>query len=100
MPVFKQKTSVLYAAMNSIHQVLDRLERIGIILKEDSEWDAPTVYIKRKNKHICICADFLIGLNECLKYYEYPSAEDIFANRNGGKIFSKVDLSDAYLLVI
>ena len=46
--------------------------------------------------------DFLTGLNECLKTYEYPlhGAEDIFAKLNGGRVFSKLELSDAYQQVM
>ena len=31
-------------------------------------------------------------------HYPLPSPEDIFAKLNGGKSFSKIDLSNAYLL--
>ncbi len=46
--------------------------------------------------------DFSTGLNECLKTFEYPlpSAEDMFAKLNSGKIFSKLNLFDAYLQVM
>ena len=43
--------------------------------------------------------DFSTGVNDCLKdnSYPLPSPEDIFTKLNGGKVFSKIDLSDAYL---
>ncbi|GAB1597522.1 uncharacterized protein K02A2.6-like, partial [Argonauta hians] len=65
------------------------------------EWAAPTVYVKKKSRDIRVCADFSTGLNEALEDYNYPlpSPEDIFTKLNGGKVFSKVDLSDAYLQV-
>ena len=46
-----------------------------------------------------ICADYSTGLNDCLKTsnYSLPSPEEIFTKLNGGKIFSKLDSSDAYL---
>ena len=48
-----------------------------------------------------MCADFSTGLNDCLRDHTYPlpSPEDVFASLNGGKIFSKLNSSDAYLQV-
>ena len=39
--------------------------------------------------------------NQVLKdhYYPLPSSEEIFNKLNGGKIFSKIDLSDAFLQI-
>ena len=56
---------------------------------------------KEKKKNIRICADYSIGLNDCLKEISYPlpTAKEIFANLNGGRIFSKLDLSVAYLQI-
>ena len=56
---------------------------------------------KEKNNKIRICADYSTGLNDCLKEINYhlPTAEEIFANLNGRRIFSKLDLSEAYLKI-
>ena len=61
---------------------------------DDSDWTSPTVYMKKKSK------DFSTGLNDALKSYHYPlpRAEDTFAQLSRGRIFSKIDLSDEYLL--
>ena len=75
---------------------------MGILLKvEFSEWAAPTVYIRKKSKEIRVCADFSTGLNAALKDYHYPlpSPEEVFKKLNGGKVFSKIDLSEAYLQI-
>ena len=54
---------------------------------------------KKKSKEIRACADFSTGLNAALKDYHYllPSPEEVFNESNGGKVFSKIDLSEAYL---
>ena len=56
---------------------------------------------EKKWKEIRICADFSTGLNAALKDYHYPlpSTEEIFAKLNGGRFFSKIDLSDTYLQI-
>eukprot|EP00106_Octopus_bimaculoides_P016627 XP_014784069.1 PREDICTED: uncharacterized protein K02A2.6-like [Octopus bimaculoides] len=94
VPVFKPKRAVPFA----VNEEFDRCEKLGVIEKIDySESASPTVYVKKKK--IRACADFSIGLNECLMTYSYSllSLEEIFAKLNGGKSFSKLDLLEAYL---
>ena len=54
-----------------------------------------------KSNQIRICADFSTGLNDALQDHHYPlaSPEEFFNKLNRGKIFSKIDLSDAYLQI-
>ncbi len=91
-----------FGVLEQTDKELERLENLGVISRiEFSEWSCTVVYVKKKNNKIWMCADFSTGLNDCLKDHTYPlpSPEDIFASLNGGKIFSKLDLSDAYLQV-
>ena len=101
-PVFKPKRNVPFSSKEDIEIELQRLQENGVVEKVDySEWASPTVYVTKKNKKIRVCADFSTGLNDCLMDHSYPlpSPEDIFTKLNGGKIFSKIDLSEAYLQV-
>ena len=84
---------------------LDCLEQIGVLTKTDyREWASPTVYVNNNNNNnneIRTSADFSTGLNDCLETYNYPlpSPRDIFAKLSGGKVFSKLDLSEPYLQI-
>ena len=101
-PVFKPKRKFLFSSLYTIDKELRRLKENGEIKKVDySEWASPTVYVKKKNNKIRICADFSTELNECLRDHTYPlpTPEEIFSKLNGGKVFSKIDLSEAYLQV-
>ena len=101
-PVFKKKRNVPFASLEKINKELDRLVKTGIPSKvEFSHWAAPIVYVKKKSKEISVCADFSTGLNAVLRDYHYPlpSREEVFTKLNGGKIFSKVNLNDAYLQI-
>ena len=101
-PIFRPKRKVPFADEASINKELDRLEQTGMLTKTDySEWASLTVYVKRKNNKIRACADFSSGLHDCLEtyYYSQPSLENIFAKLSSNKIFSKLDLSDAYLQI-
>ena len=101
-PVFKPKRKVLFSSSETIDKELGRLEENEVIKKVDySEWASPTVYAKKKNNKIRVFADLSTGLNECLSDHTYPlpTPEEIFSKLNGGKVFSKIDLSEAYLQV-
>ena len=56
---------------------------------------------ENKTKEIYVCANFSTRLNRALKSYHYslPRPDEIFSKLSGGKIFSKIDLSDAYLQI-
>ena len=55
------------------NQELEQLEKMRIISKIDyPDWAAPTVYVKKKNEKIRVCADFSTGLKDCLKDHTYP----------------------------
>ena len=102
MPVRRKPRPVPYASQQQIEEELNRLEAAGILSKVDySEWAAPTVYVRKKSKEIRVCADFSTGLNDVLKdhHYPLPNPEDVFTKLNGGKYFSKIDLSEAYLQI-
>ena len=101
-PIFRKNRNVPFVAIEEINKELDRLVNMGILLKvEFSERAAPTVYIRKKSKGIRVCADFSTGLNAALKDYHYPlpSPEEVFNKLNGGKVFLKIDLSEAYLQI-
>ncbi|XP_062714152.1 uncharacterized protein K02A2.6-like [Aedes albopictus] len=81
---------------------LNRLESMGIISPVDfSEWAAPIVAVRKPNGRVRICADYSTGLNDVLEANNYPlpTPEEIFAQLAGSRVFSIIDLSDAYLQV-
>ena len=93
-PIFKKKRNVPFGALEQIDEELDRLEKAGILSKTGlSEWDAPTVYVRKKSNQIRICADFSTEFNQALNdhHYQLPSPEEKFNKLNYGQIFSKID---------
>ena len=86
----------------AVKSELDRLEQLGIITPVNfSEWAAPVVVVRKSNGAIRICGDYSTGLNDALQPYDYPLPlpEDIFARLANSIVFSKIDLSDAFLQV-
>ena len=57
----------------------------------------PTVNIVKPNGHIRICGDFK-PLNRIMVVDQYPIPipAEMFSSLAGGKMFSKIDLKDAY----
>ncbi|CAH8637872.1 unnamed protein product [Schistosoma rodhaini] len=101
-PVFRPKRPVPYAALPMVEQEIERLQKLGVIEPVNfSEWAAPIVVVKKTNGSIRLCADYSTGLNEALETHQYPLPlpEDLFAKLNGGKLFAKLDLSEAYLQI-
>ncbi|XP_058820892.1 uncharacterized protein K02A2.6-like [Topomyia yanbarensis] len=101
-PVFRAKRPVAYAVHSSVDNELDRLERAKIITPVDfSDWAAPIVVVRKTNGSIRICGDYSTGLNNALQPHQYPLPlpEEIFNKLANCTVFSRIDLSDAFLQV-
>ncbi|XP_055523094.1 uncharacterized protein K02A2.6-like [Wyeomyia smithii] len=106
-PVFRGKRPVPFAALELIETELKRLEELKIISPvEFSDWAAPIVAVRKKAvdgqpQKVRVCADYSTGLNSAIQPNQHPLPlpEEIFAKLSGVKIFSHIDLSDAYLQV-
>ncbi|XP_062708139.1 uncharacterized protein K02A2.6-like [Aedes albopictus] len=101
-PVFRPKRPVAYAMYSTVDAELDRLENANIITPVDfSEWAAPIVVVRKASGAVRICGDYSTGLNDALQPHQYPLPlpEDIFAKLANCKVFSQIDLSDAFLQV-
>ena len=86
-----------YAMREKVDQELDRLVEEGVLEPvEHAEWAAPIVLVwKPDKKSVRICGDFKQTASK-LDRYPIPKVEDLFAMLKGGKVFSKLDLRQAY----
>ena len=79
------------------------MQKAGIIEPTDSsEWATSLAIVPKSNGTIRVCRDFKFTINQCVKtkFYPLPNVEDIFASLAGGKVFTKLDLSQAYLQLL
>ena len=62
-------------------------------------WAAPIVAVLKKDGRFQICGDYNVTINQVLSVEQYPlpKPDELFATLAKGKIFSKLDLSQAYL---
>ena len=82
-PVFEPKRNVPFSSMDAIEKELERLQELDVIEKVDhTDWASLTVYIKKKNNKIRVCADFSTGFNECLKDHKYPLRQQKIHSRD------------------
>ena len=98
-PKFFKPRPMAFAIKQKVEAEISRLENLGVIEKvKYSYWAAPIVPVSKPNGSIRICGDFKVTINPWLKVpdYPFPTVEELFAILNGGKKFTKLDLSQAY----
>ena len=83
----------------AVEDEYNRLEAEGIIEKvEFSEWATPMVHIPKADQTTRSCGDYAVTVNPQLNVPQYPIPlpEDVFQKLRGGKLFTKLDLRNAY----
>lgn len=100
VPRFFKARPVPYAYRKGVDAELARLEKGGVIEKvQFSEWAAPIVPILKRDGSIRICGDYKLTVNQVAvtDAYPLPHIEDILSSIGKAKVFSKLDLANAYL---
>ncbi|CAI5445708.1 unnamed protein product [Caenorhabditis angaria] len=101
-PIFRKARPVSYASLPLLSAEIERLVATSVLRPvEHSDWASPIVCVKKKNGKIRLCADYSTGLNDRLQDNQHPLPlpEEIFNTLNGGRYFSTIDFSEAYLQV-
>ena len=64
---------------------------------ENSEWSSPAVPVRKPDGSIRLCVD-MRAVNQLVadEYYTLPTLETLTAKLNGSKIFSVLDLTNAF----
>ena len=79
---------------------LDKLQAKSIIVPvKFSSWAAPIVPVIKCDGSVRLCGDYKLTINSVAQteVYLLPRIKKLFAAVSGGKVFSKLDLSHAYL---
>lgn len=98
-PKYFKARPVPFALKEKVANELNRMETVGVLEKVSvSDWAAPIVPVPKTDGTVRICGDFKVTVNPCLEVPEYPfpTVDELFAKLNGGKKFTKLDLSHAY----
>ena len=101
VPQFCRCRPVPYSMRPLVEAELERLVKQKVIEPVTcADWAAPIVpVLKADKKSVRICGDFSTTVNKAsqLDRYPIPRVEDLFAKLRGGKSFTKLDMSQAYL---
>lgn len=98
-PIFFKPRPVPLAWKPKIENKLNQLVELGMLQPiDDSEWGTPIVPILKPTGDLRVCGDYKVTLNKFLLDVKYPlpRIEEIFAALQGGQLFTKLDLSNAY----
>lgn len=99
-PVFVKPRTVPFAYKEKLEVELERLERDGVISKvETCDYGSPLVCVMKKDGRMRVCADYSVTVNSFVEDFNYPlpKIDELLRALQGGKRFSKIDLSQAYL---
>lgn len=101
-PIFCKARPVPYSLKTAVSAELDRLEEMNIIKKVTySKWASPIVVVERgygEKRKVRICGDYKVSVNQVARteHYPLPNPNDIFASVQKGKVFTILDLKNAY----
>ncbi|XP_036346123.1 uncharacterized protein K02A2.6-like [Rhagoletis pomonella] len=87
------------ATKGLVEAELDRLCSQGILEPvEYSDWATPIVPVPKSDGTIRICGDYKSTLNKALKPHNFqiPAINTLLSSIEGGSIFAKIDLAQAY----
>jgi hypothetical protein len=79
--------------LKGLKKQLTELQEAGYIRPSSSPWGAPVLFVQKKDGSQRMCVDYR-SLNDIIMKNKYllPCVEDLFDQRRGGRIFSKIEL--------
>ena len=85
---------------NKVDELIEKLEEAGIIEKCQSQWNTPMVITQKKDGDIRMCLDFR-KLNDISTKpsFPIPHVQSLLDALTGSKIFSTLDLGNAFYQV-
>ena len=99
-PRYFKARPVPYALRDKVEAELQRLQTLKVITPVTyTAWAVPIVPVVEADGSIRICGNYKVTINRALilDTYPLPRVEDLFSALSGGTVFSKLDLSHAYL---
>nr|GEV13243.1 retrotransposable element Tf2 [Tanacetum cinerariifolium] len=89
-----------HLAPSELKELLDQLKELsekGFISLSSSPWEAPMLFVKKKDGSFCMCIDYL-ELNKLTVKNRYPllRIDDLFDQLQGSSMYSKIDMRSGY----
>jgi hypothetical protein len=98
-PIVQPTRKVPLNLRPKLKQLLDDLERRGVIIKrtEPTDWVNALLLVEKKNGSLRVCMD-PVPLNKAIKRerYSIPTFDDVLAHMHGKKLFTLIDMRMAF----
>jgi hypothetical protein len=96
-PISKRAYRVFGPGLVNLKKQIDELLEKGYIRPSTSPWEAPMLFVEKKDGTKRMCIDYR-SLNEVTvkNMYPLPRIEDIFDQLRGAGVFTKIDLRSGY----
>ncbi|MGC8821243.1 MAG: reverse transcriptase domain-containing protein, partial [Fervidobacterium sp.] len=96
-PIRQAPRSIPLAKRDEVKNLIDEMERNGVIEPSSSPWSSPVVLVKKKDGTTRFCVDYR-KLNDVTKKdsYPLPRIDDTLDTLAGSKWFSTLDLKSGY----
>ncbi|GKC55213.1 putative reverse transcriptase domain-containing protein, partial [Tanacetum coccineum] len=97
MPVAKSPYRLAPSELEELSGQLEELQDKGFIRPSSSPWEAPILFVKKKDGSFRMCIDYR-ELNKLTVKNRYPLSriDDLFDQLQGSQFFSKIDLRSGY----
>ena len=99
-PKFHKPRKVPFSLKEKVEHELEHLQEAGIISPvKYAKWAAPVVPVLKKDGTVRLCVDYKVTVNQALvtETYPLPVVDVLMSALAGGKHFTKLDKSNAYL---
>jgi hypothetical protein len=96
-PYFQTAIRMSVEELKGLKKQLTELQESEYIRPSSSPWGAPVLFVQNKDGSQRMCVDYR-SLNDVIMKNKYllPRVEDLFDQRRGASIFSKIDLRSGY----
>jgi hypothetical protein len=96
-PISKHPYRMFSDQLQELKAQMKELMGKGFICASSSPWEAPVIFVGKKDGTQRICVDYS-SLNDFTikNKYPLPHIEDLFDHMRGSKVFSKIDLRSGY----
>lgn len=99
-PIFRQQYRLSFEERKELDQQVQELLAKGFIKPSNSPFNAPVLFVKKKDGTLRLCTDFRLLNNETIKdRFPLPRIDEILDTVSNAKIFSKLDLLSGYFQV-
>ncbi|GJV39160.1 putative reverse transcriptase domain-containing protein [Tanacetum coccineum] len=96
-PVARAPYRLAPSEMKELSEQLQELFDKGFIRPSSSPWEAPVLFVKKKDGSFRMCIDYR-ELNKLMvkNRYPLPRIDDLFDQLQGSSVYSKIDLRSGY----